>query len=287
MTLDEVRVNIDRVDKQIKELFQERMELADQVAQIKAQTGDQIFKPDREEAIIQKLTADIVPGIKREYIALIKRIMEVSRKYQYGRTLELRDCLDVEWKETNERALQVAMVKSELYICDMVSKDSVITVEAFEEIGELSAEGKADAGIGIMEDVSIGVSDELHQTLVKKKLFINTCKVIEDNGVRKKVVMFGKDLIVDAKDNRMKVMFVCRNRSGSLASILSMVSDYDVNLTEIHSRPNGKAEWNYEFYLEFEGNLQKKEIQALIFQLRNETQYFQILGSYFCEGDFS
>ena len=42
MTLEEVRINIDRVDSQIKALFQERMELADQVAQVKAETGDTI-----------------------------------------------------------------------------------------------------------------------------------------------------------------------------------------------------------------------------------------------------
>ena len=88
MTLDDVRVNIDRVDKQIKELFQERMELADQVACVKAQTGDNIFKPDREVKIISNLTEDIEPGIKREYVALLKRIMEVSRKYYATFTTE-------------------------------------------------------------------------------------------------------------------------------------------------------------------------------------------------------
>lgn len=92
MTLEEVRRNIDRVDGEIKRLFKERMELADNVARVKAETGDVIYKPDREEVIINTLTADVDDNIKREYTALIKRIMEVSRKYQYGRTLELRDC---------------------------------------------------------------------------------------------------------------------------------------------------------------------------------------------------
>ena len=49
MTLADVRKNIDRVDKEIKKLFRERMELADQVAQVKAETEDDIYKPDRED----------------------------------------------------------------------------------------------------------------------------------------------------------------------------------------------------------------------------------------------
>jgi chorismate mutase/prephenate dehydratase len=65
-----------------------------------------------------------------------------------------------------------------------------------------------------------------------------------------------------------------------------MISDYGVNLTAIHSVPDQRSQWNYRFYVEFEANLLSHEIQALIFQLRSETEVFQILGSYFCEGDF-
>ena len=45
MTLADVRKNIDRVDKEIKQLFKERMVLADNVAQVKAETEDDIYKP--------------------------------------------------------------------------------------------------------------------------------------------------------------------------------------------------------------------------------------------------
>lgn len=286
MTLEEVRANIDRVDKEIKKLFQERMELADNVAQVKAETGDDIFKPDRELAIIDKLTKDVGDDIKKEYIALIKRIMEISRKYQYGRTLELRDCLGIRY-ETEERPVsRVAMIKPELYICNMVSKELVETVDSFEDVGALIEQDKVEAGIGILEDVSVQAADEIHSMLVRKQLYINRCQIVNDSGVRKKVVLFTKQLIVTPEHNRMKVMFVCKNKSGALASILSMISDYNVNLTEIHSKPNREEEWNYEFYVELSGNFLEKEIQALIFQLMNETEHFQILGSYSCEGDF-
>lgn len=99
MDLSDVRKNIDRVDAEIRKLFVERMTLADQVACIKAETEDKIYKPDREEIIIKKQTEGMKPELVREYIALIKRIMEVSRKYQYGRTLELRQCFPFEYSK--------------------------------------------------------------------------------------------------------------------------------------------------------------------------------------------
>ena len=96
MTLEEVRKGIDSVDNQMKELFRQRMALADNVATVKAQTADSIFKPEREELIIKRVTEDMDESIVKEYTAFIKRTMEVSRKYQYRKTLELRNCFPFE-----------------------------------------------------------------------------------------------------------------------------------------------------------------------------------------------
>ena len=53
MELSEVREQIDRVDREMRRLFLERMSLSEQVVRIKAETGDEIYKPDREKAIIE------------------------------------------------------------------------------------------------------------------------------------------------------------------------------------------------------------------------------------------
>lgn len=286
MTLDEVRKNIDRVDKEIKSLFEERMLLADKVARVKAETEDVIYKPDREETIISNLTGDVDDNIKKEYTALIKRIMEISRKYQYGRTLELRDCLNLDYICEEPEVQSLAMIKPELYICQDYSKDKVTAVDSFCQVVQLINDKQVDAGMGILEDISYGVSDDLHEALTNNDLYIYRCSVVQENSHNKKVVTFSNQLIVNETHNRLKIMFVCKNKSGSLSSVLSMISDYGVNLTEIHSAPNRQSNWNYRFYVELSGNLLTKEIQALIFQLMNETEEFRILGSYFCEGDF-
>lgn len=288
MELSEVRKNIDRVDGEIRKLFVERMSLADQVACIKAETEDVIYKPDREDAIIRKQTEGMEPRLVREYTALIKRIMEVSRKYQYGRTMELRDCFPFFYERESEAAGRLCMVKEELYLCETCSKDDVLTVDSYESVGEMIKSGKADAGMGIIEEVGAGVSDEMHQLLLDKGLYITECRVQTDAaGVRRKMVIFAGKLVVLPEHNRIKIMFTCPNRSGSLSSILSMISDYGVNMTEIHSRPFRQGDtWNYRFFAELFANMDTKEIRALLFQLSQETQELKILGSYRCEGDF-
>ena len=287
MELSEVRENIDRVDREMRTLFVERMQLADQVARIKAETADVIYKPDREEAIIQKQIAGMNPSLVREYTAFIKRMMEVSRKYQYGRTLDLRRCFPFTYREEEPVIQKPAMVKEELYSCQGFSRDQVLTVDSYDQIGEMIRKKEADAGMGIIEEIGVGVSDELHNLLVAEHLYIKDCHILTEGESRKKVVTFTDCLYVLPHHNRVKILFECPNRSGSLGSILSMIADYGVNLTEIHSRPFREDEhWNYKFFAELDANIGSKDHRVLLFQLSQETMYLQILGSYSCQGDF-
>ncbi len=55
MTLDELREKIDSIDDTLLELFNERMELVHQVGELKNTTGAPIYRPEREQAILNRL----------------------------------------------------------------------------------------------------------------------------------------------------------------------------------------------------------------------------------------
>ena len=284
MTLDEVRLNIDRVDGQIREVFVERRGLADQVAQIKAQTEDVIYKPEREAVILKKQSENMDPHLVKEYRALIKRIMEISRKYQYGRTLELRDCFPFSFSAEDVCPKTVAMIPEELYLCKNFSRDQIHIAKSYDEIAQKIETGEVQAGMAVIEVVGGRESEALDAVLVEKELFINRCILETDCRETKKVVEFSDRLAVTAQHDRLKIVFGCPHISGTLGSILSMISDYEVNLTEIHSMPGKENETgNYRFFAELELNLMDKEAQALIYQLSCETQNLKILGSYYYE----
>lgn len=283
VNLSDIRKEIDEVDGRIKTLFERRMVLADQVARVKAESGDVILKPDREQAIIRRLTQDVDPSIRKEYTALIKRIMEISRKYQYGRTLQLRDALHLDTVSEMPEIRQAAVKKEEAYLVENYAGTDLCFVENDEDLCDAILSGKADAGIGVLENIGVGVSDSLHRILIENPLYINRCRITEDGKYRKKLVLISPRLVVRSSDDRLKIMFVCRNHSGSLASVLSMIADYGVNLTEIHSKPDRNRNWNYIFMVEMAAALSTQEIRALVYQLMNETDQFRILGSYSCE----
>ncbi len=84
MDLKEIREDIDRVDREIVQLFEKRMELASKVAEYKRSVGKPILDKERENEKIQALMAIASNrfneiGIKE----LFTQIMSISRLYQY------------------------------------------------------------------------------------------------------------------------------------------------------------------------------------------------------------
>ena len=82
--LEEARNIINEVDSQMVQLFIKRMRVAEMVYEHKKEFGLPIFDPQREDAVIEKNTAQIEDDVlKGYYIDYIKHLMSVSRAYQY------------------------------------------------------------------------------------------------------------------------------------------------------------------------------------------------------------
>lgn len=88
MGLKQIREEIDAIDSQMKELFQKRMELSRQVIESKKQTKAAVYVPEREQEVLEicsdKVAEELVSGIK----AFFRKIMEISRNYQYAQLVE-------------------------------------------------------------------------------------------------------------------------------------------------------------------------------------------------------
>ena len=83
MELSEARVMIDKIDDEIKNLFLKRMEIIEDIARIKAKTGDMIYKPEREAEVILRLSSDVDDRYREGYIEIVKQILLASRNYQF------------------------------------------------------------------------------------------------------------------------------------------------------------------------------------------------------------
>ena len=82
--LDEARVIINDVDKQMAELFVKRMRAAELVFEHKKEFGLPILDQKREDAVIERNSALIEDDVLKEYyVDYLRHMMSVSRAYQY------------------------------------------------------------------------------------------------------------------------------------------------------------------------------------------------------------
>lgn len=82
--LKEVRQDIDRIDKEILKLYEDRMVLAEEVAAYKIENHKAIYDRIREEKKLEKLSDGIEDDLlKQGVIELFEQIMSSNRKKQY------------------------------------------------------------------------------------------------------------------------------------------------------------------------------------------------------------
>lgn len=93
-------------------------------------------------------------------------------------------------------------------------------------------------------------------------------------------ISVSKNLTAKPQDNRISIAFHVPNKPGSLSNILNILTDYHLDMTEIHSRPIKDSPWCYVFYVDFIGNLEDHSVKALLYQLHEELPYLKVIGSY-------
>lgn len=82
--LDDARSSINKIDKQMAALFEERMAAVKDVAEYKKERGMQIFDESREREVISRNSSYIEnTELKSLYVRFMQDVMDVSKQYQH------------------------------------------------------------------------------------------------------------------------------------------------------------------------------------------------------------
>lgn len=98
------------------------------------------------------------------------------------------------------------------------------------------------------------------------------------NSTRFIIVTNRKMYEKDAK--KVSICFELPHTSGSLYNILSHIIYNDLNMCKIESRPIPERNWEYHFFIDFEGNLNDSAVKNAIRGIMEEAVNFKILGNY-------
>ena len=104
---------------------------------------------------------------------------------------------------------------------------------------------------------------------------------IQDNkqNATRFIIVMGKHVFT-RKANKISICFEGAHETGSLYHMLSHLIYNGINMDHIESRPLPERNWEYRFFVDFEGNLNDPAVQNALRGLSEETTRLQILGNY-------
>lgn len=102
----------------------------------------------------------------------------------------------------------------------------------------------------------------------------------DDKNNHTRFAVISKRPILTKDADKISLCFSIPHETGSLFSVLQRFSLAGLNLSKIESRPIKGSDFNYDFYLDFTGNISEKQVSVLLSQLKDELIRFDFLGNY-------
>ena len=122
------------------------------------------------------------------------------------------------------------------------------------------------------------IAGEINAKLYGLQVLDSRIQDVKGNETRFIIVAPKKQFLETA--STVSLCFELPHEKGSLYRILSHFIFNGLNMTRIESRPIREKQWEYRFFLDFEGNLTEEGTRNALVGLQEETHFLRILGNY-------
>lgn len=146
---------------------------------------------------------------------------------------------------------------------------------------QISMKNNAFAAKKVAEDQDVtqaAIASEYAARVYGLEILRQGVNHVTGNSTRFIIVSNQKVFLEDAK--KISLCFEIPHESGSLYHILSHFIYNDLNMDKIESRPIEGRNWEYRFFIDFEGNLADSAVKNALCGLREEAINLRILGNY-------
>ena len=182
MDLAEIRIKLDEIDKQIENLFEERMRLCGEVAEFKIRTGKPVYDAKREQEKIEALTGMAEGDFNKQAVGeLFLQMMTLSRRYQYQTMAGRIGLTELGFQKVSELDMAgrrvafqgLAGAYGHAAAIQYFGKDADIHhVRRFEDLMIELQEDKADFGVLPIEHSSAGFVTDNYDLLLRYDNYI-------------------------------------------------------------------------------------------------------------------
>ncbi len=189
MDLNEIRQEIDEIDRKIVELYEKRMDASKRVAEFKIETGKKVFDKQREDEKIRKVKALTSNDFNSHGVEeLFEQIMSMSRKLQYQLLAKNGSLGKLAFIGVDELQIQNARVvfqgaegsySQAAMECFFGNDINCFHVETFRDAMSAIDEGSADFAVLPIENSTAGIVSEIYDLLVEYENYIVGEQIIQ------------------------------------------------------------------------------------------------------------
>lgn len=128
------------------------------------------------------------------------------------------------------------------------------------------------------EEGSAAVASELAADIYGLSVLNTHIEDRTDNSTR--FLIIGTVDTDPSGDDKTSILVSGRHESGSLYQLLQPFYQANISLTRIETRPSRNGQWNYVFFIDFEGHIKEPQIKTAMERLQRVSTDFKWLGSY-------
>ena len=281
----DIRNEIDGIDRQIVELFENRMVLTTQVAEYKISTGKAVFDKEREvsklDSVASLAHSDFNSHGVRE---LFEHIMSVSRKRQYQLLTEHGKFAPtgfVEVKELDFTHAAAAFIPAseEAAKSYFPEKCGLQKCADWREACEVLQREEVNFAFLPMQDPTSGYVSANYNLVAEYGYYI--LEEYETSPQPKdRYLLISKDRVTLSGADKISICFEASDVCGSLYHLMSHLTYNNLNMNRIESIVISKEPLDYRFFMDLSGNLNDSAIKNAVLGLRDEARNFKILGNY-------
>ncbi len=349
MSLEELRNKIDEIDHRLVQLLNERARVVVEVGKLKSKTDKPIYAPDREKAVLEKVTkANTGPLPDKCLVAVWREMMSGSfflerplrigylgpggsfshtaAMLKFGQSVEYEPLTDIAsiFDEVSKGHCDLglvpventmgggvietldALIDSDVKVCaevlmaihhNLLANCSLDEIEliyskpevfaqcrkwlsaTFKDAQTVAVASTAKAAqMAANEPRTAAIGSRIAAELYGLKVVYENIEDIANNVTR--FLIIGREDARRTGEDKTAILFSTAHKAGALADVLDIFKKYEINLTNIESRPSKKRQWEYYFFMDFLGHRTDKNIQEGLEESRKHCLQLSILGSF-------
>ena len=282
MDLNELRLEIDKIDDALVQLFVQRMEVSARIADYKKANDLPIFVPSREAEKLLDVAKKAGPEMAQYTKVLYDLLFELSRGYQSQRNAP-RTALYGQIQQALEKTPKL-LSKTAAVAYTGGSDSRMLCAKAFgagpvmefkDTQGVIAAVTAGMCSYGILPlDTD---RKNTYDQLASGGLFIVRRFRLNDN---RQYICVSKSLEIYPGSDRCSIRMALANRPGALYKVLSRLYTLGINVAGLESRNIPQENFQGMFYFDLETSVYSEEFVLLICELGDLCQEFYYLGSY-------